>query len=176
MTNKELQKQLQELQAKMELENRGGEGRRARSVTVGTSFGGTTELMMRGNDGNVLWTPMQPVEVIELIHQLAANVGCHLQLKPREDFSSWRQWKDSDNNQLSFNNHPPFVSSMAPAQQIGISGDNDVAVQSLIAAGAHEHDGGAGGIGGILNGDTNHVVATEKTVNRRSAKRASKAP
>lgn len=176
MTNKELQKQLQELQAKMELENRGGESRRARSITVGTSFGGTTELMMRGNDGNVLWSQMQPVEVIELIHQLAANVGCHLQLKPREDFSSWRQWKDADNNQLSFNNHPPFVSSMAPAQQVGISGDATATLNNLIAAGAHEHDGGAGGVGTILTGDTNHAMATKKTVNKRSAKRATKAP
>lgn len=74
---------------------------RARSVTVGTSFGGITELMMRKNDGTVVWTPLQPVEVVELIHQLAANVGCHIIVKPREDFASWRQWNENAQS-LSF--------------------------------------------------------------------------
>jgi hypothetical protein len=66
---------------------------RARSVTVGTSGGGTTEMIMRRMDGTVTWMVLQPVEVIELIHQLAANVGCHIHLQPRRDFSSWRDWK-----------------------------------------------------------------------------------
>ena len=68
---------------------------RARSITVGTAFGGTTEISMRSNAGNVLYSIMQPVEVIELIHQLAANVGCHILVKPRNDFSSWREWRVS---------------------------------------------------------------------------------
>lgn len=67
---------------------------RARGVTVGTCFGGTIELSMRHPNGTVIWTPLQPVEAIELIHQLAASVGCHLILKPRNDFASWRQWRN----------------------------------------------------------------------------------
>jgi hypothetical protein len=66
---------------------------RARSVTVGTAFGGTTEVSMRGNGDKFLYSIMQPVEVIELIHQLAANIGCHIAVKPRDDFGSWREWR-----------------------------------------------------------------------------------
>lgn len=67
---------------------------RARSIAVGTCFNGVTEVMMRGNDGKVLWCPMQPQEIVELIHQLAANIGCHIAVKPRQDFASWRNWKN----------------------------------------------------------------------------------
>lgn len=67
---------------------------RARSITVGTCFNGLTEVMMRANDGAVLWAPLQQYEVVELVHQLAANIGCHLVLNPREDFASWRKWND----------------------------------------------------------------------------------
>lgn len=66
---------------------------RARSVTVGTCFGGTLEISMRRLDGTNTFAILQPVEAIELIHQLAANVGCHIQLAPRRDFASWRDWK-----------------------------------------------------------------------------------
>ena len=66
---------------------------RARSITVGTCFGGTVEVSMRGDGINYLWVPMHQPEVIELIHQLAASVGCHIHIKPREDFSSFRHWE-----------------------------------------------------------------------------------
>lgn len=66
---------------------------RARSITVGTCFGGTVEISMRGDGINYLWVPMHQPEVIELIHQLAASVGCHIHIKPREDFSSFRHWE-----------------------------------------------------------------------------------
>lgn len=59
---------------------------RARSVMVGTAFGGSTEISMRLNNGVSVWAILQPVETIELIHQLAANVGCHINVQPREDF------------------------------------------------------------------------------------------
>lgn len=73
---------------------------RARSVTVGTAFNGVTEVVLRG-DGKYLFAILQPTEVVELIHQLAANVGCHLQLAPRRDFASWRQWKTTE-EELAF--------------------------------------------------------------------------
>lgn len=81
---------------------------RARSVVVGTAFGGTVEVAMRSNDGSYLWATLQPVEVTELIHQLAANIGCHINLQPRQDFSSWRNWKVSDHEKQRLNGHPPF--------------------------------------------------------------------
>ena len=100
---------------------------RARSVTVGTAFGGTTEIGMRGDGGQFLWCLMQPVEVIELIHQLAANVGCHMNLQPRKDFSSWRDWKYTDeelSNAIGQQvapgiGHAPHVNDMAPHQSKG---------------------------------------------------------
>ena len=100
---------------------------RARSVTVGTAFGGITELTMRRSDGVFTFAIMQPVEVIELIHQLAANVGCHLQLVPRKDFSSWRDWKYTEAELAHYRGEqflpgvgwPPHPNDMAPHSQVG---------------------------------------------------------
>jgi hypothetical protein len=92
---------------------------RARSVTVGTCFGGTTELTMRRGDGTFTFAILQPVEVIELIHQLAANVGCHIHMQPRNDFSSWREWRVTEQEKLHLNGHPPFVNDMAPHMAVG---------------------------------------------------------
>lgn len=119
MNKSQFKKQLSDIEHDMSVENRMGDLRRARSVTVGTAFGGTTELMMRGNDSNVIWAILQPVEVIELIHQLAANVGCHIHLQPRNDFASWRDWKITPEEKKHLNGHPPFVNDMAPFQNIG---------------------------------------------------------
>lgn len=118
-------KKLRELEVKMDLENRESNYNRARSVMVGTAFGGTTEVMMRGDGGRHLWCLMQPVEVIELIHQLAANVGCNAQVTPRKDFSSWRDWRVSDAEKKHLQGHVPFVNDMAVFQQLGASGYND---------------------------------------------------
>jgi hypothetical protein len=70
---------------------------------------------------------MQPVEVIELIHQLAANVGCHLQLTPRRDFAAWRDWKYTEAELAHYRGvqplpgvgHPPHVNDMAPHMLVG---------------------------------------------------------
>ena len=118
-------KKLRELNAKMDLENQESNYSRARSINVGTSFGGTTEVMMRGDGGRHLWCSMQPVEVIELIHQLAANVGCNAQIIPRKDFASWRDWRVSEAETKHLNGHPPFVNDMAVFQKLGASGYDD---------------------------------------------------
>ena len=65
---------------------------RGRSISVGMAFGGASEISMRRGDGSSTWVIMQPVEVVELINQLAANIGCHIHLQPRQDFASWRSW------------------------------------------------------------------------------------
>jgi hypothetical protein len=135
---------------------------RARSVTVGTAFGGTTEISMRANDGSNLWCVMQPVEVIELIHQLAANVGCHINLQPRRDFSSWRDWKYTEEELAHYRGvqplpgvgHAPHVNDMAPHQSKGqVLPPPELQPGLKIERNDHE------------------PVATEKTVNRRSTKR-----
>lgn len=159
MTHK---KKLQEIQRKQDEANFESSLNRARSVTVGTCFGGTTELMMRGNNGSVLWAPMQPVEVIELIHQLAANVGCHIALKPRHDFASWRNWK-ADATMIAGNGWPPFVNDMAPHQHIG---------QQLPAP---EQQPGLQPAMMVRSESNEQTVATQKTVGRKRAKRAATA-
>ena len=103
------------------------EQNRARSVTVGTAFGGVTELIMRRGDGTFTYAIMQPVEIIELIHQLSANVGCHMQLVPRKDFASWRDWKLTDAELEHYRGvqplpgvgWPPYANDMAPHNQVG---------------------------------------------------------
>lgn len=100
---------------------------RARSVTVGTCFGGTVEVSMRRADGSSTFAILQPVETIELIHQLAANVGCHLQLTPRRDFAAWRDWRYTEAELAHYRGeqflpgvgHPPHAKDMAPHMQIG---------------------------------------------------------
>jgi hypothetical protein len=106
-------------QIEMDMENHESNRNRARSITVGTAFGGTTEVMMRSDGGRHVWCVMQPVEVMELIHQLSANIGCHIHIKPRHDFGSWRDWKLTEEEKLHYNGHPPFVSDMALAHELG---------------------------------------------------------
>lgn len=172
---KDVQRKLSEIQAKQDIQNFESSLNRARAVTVGTCFGGTTELMMRGNDGSVLWCPMQPVEVIELIHQLAANVGCHIALKPRDDFSSWREWRVSEAEKQHLNGHPPFVNDMAVFQQLGAKGFDQAKAEHIVADNLaqkeYEYVNGAARRKVVKNEQT---VATKKAVNGRSAKRAAK--
>jgi hypothetical protein len=127
---------------------------RARSVMVGTAFGGTTEISMRLNNGVSVWAILQPVETIELIHQLAANVGCHINLQPREDFSSWRGWVPTKVESLHppFSNHPPHAigrNTPQPEEQLGLNVNVPIKEQE-------------------------DVVATKETVKRRSVKRTAK--
>ena len=132
---------------------------RSRSVNVGTAFGGVTEISMRGDAGQALWCLLQPVEAIELIHQLAANVGCHIALKPREDFSSWRGWKVSEQEKLNLQGHPPFAGEVPTAQNVGAN------------LPPPEQQPGM-----KLKRSNYDVVATKKTVDRRNTKRAAKTP
>ena len=90
MNEKELQKELDKRHKLRQLETLEANDTRAQSVTVGTAGGGTVEITMRSPSGKFLWNTYQPVEVIELINQLAAGVGCHIQILPRQDFASWR--------------------------------------------------------------------------------------
>ena len=151
------QKKLDEILLKQEVANFAGELTRARSVTVGTAFGGTTEISMRSANGNHVWCLMQPVETIELIHQLAANVGCHIQLKPRDDFSSWRDWKVSETEKLHLQGHPPFPNDISPHNQVGANLPPPEQQPGLKLSQEIR--------------SPENVVATKKTVNKRSAKR-----
>ena len=180
MKKTEADRKLQELERTMQVESRMGDLNRARSVTVGTVFGGTTELLMRGDGGRHLWVLMQPVEVIELIHQLAANVGCHINLKPRDDFSSWREWRVSEAEKKHLNGHAPHVNDMAVFHQLVASNfDQSVAEQLIaqdLAKKEYEYDvnGSARTKQQAKELSNESTVATKKSVNRRGAKPRSK--
>lgn len=66
---------------------------RARSITVGTAFGGVVEINMRSDVASV-YAQMQPTEAIELIEQLAAGVGVEIAMRPKVNFASWRGWEE----------------------------------------------------------------------------------
>ena len=188
--NKEIKQKLQQIEEQMIADNRVGDLSRARSITVGTSFGGVTEIMMRGNNG-YMWTPMQPVEVVELINQLAANIGCHIALKPKKDFASWRDWRVTEEEKAHLNGHAPFVNDMAPFMQVGINGIHPKLEQALAAGGKileagggvgggfikEINEGGAAGVSAeeLIRRRKQNVMATKEPKNRRSSKRTAKA-
>lgn len=145
---------------------------RARSVNVGTCFGGTTELSMRLDNGVSVWSPMQPVEVVELIHQLAANIGCHIALKPRDDFSSWREWRVSEAEKKHLNGHAPFVNDMAVFQKLGASGFDQARAEAAVAHDLSHKEYVYVNRSARIKEQKNETVATKKTVGRKRAKRS----
>jgi len=158
-------------EAERELKNIKSNATRSRSISVGTAFGGTTEISMRGDGGDALWCIMQPVEVVELIQQLASNIGCNIQIQPRKDFASWRQWALTDEERKHLNGHPPFANDIAPFTQLGISGVNENLVSSLETSGAQGEGGGRGGIPPkISEEDLYDAMATKKNLKRRKLK------
>lgn len=156
---KQAQKRIQDIEDEYYVRNRENELNRARSVTVGTCFGGTVEVMMRSNNG-FLWATMQPVEVVELINQLAAGIGCHIAIKPRQDFASWREWKVDAPFNISGNGWPPFADDIGPHAQRGAVLPSPEKQPGVIKPEYRSKQ---------------NVMATEKLKNRRSSKRTAKA-
>jgi hypothetical protein len=78
---------------------------RARSVTIGTAFGGVVELIMR-SDAATIWAQMQPVEAIELMEQIAAGCGVEIAMRPKQNFASWRGWEEILDRSITGNNLP----------------------------------------------------------------------
>lgn len=171
MKQKELQTRLNAIRNQQEVEGYEANFNRARSITVGTAFGGTTEITMRGNGDRFLYSIMQPVEVLELIHQLAANVGCHIAIKPRDDFGSWREWRVPDAEKKHLNGHAPLPNDMAVFQRLGAIGFNQKEAEATMDEWLSQKEfeyvnGGAQ----VKKEKVNEKVATKKIVNRRSSK------
>lgn len=160
MKKRDFIKSMQDMDQKMSMDNRQSDFSRARSITVGTCFNGVTEIMMRGNDGNILWVPMQPVEVVEFITQLAGNIGCHVGLRPRDDFASWRNWKVTPEEKQNLNGFPPFAAGILDAATILPLPENQPGLNVKPTFKGEQHE---------------QTVATKKAVNRRSTKRTAKA-
>jgi hypothetical protein len=170
MRRQDALKKIQEIQHKQEVENVESNLNRARSVTVGTAFGGTTEISMRGNGDRFLYSIMQPVEVIELIHQLAANVGCHIAIKPRDDFGSWREWRVSEAEKKHLQGHPSFINDMAVFQRLGAIGFDqaqaEATMEEWLSQKEYEYVNG----GAQIKKESKNV-ATTTPVNGRKPKR-----
>jgi hypothetical protein len=132
MTKNKLFKKIEELENQLTLSSYTSNLNRARSINVGTAFGGTSEIMIRGEGDKFLYAVLQPVEVVELIHQLCANVCCSAELKPRNDFASWRDWRTSEAEKNHLNGHAPFVTDMAVFQKLGASGYNDEEAKKIM--------------------------------------------
>jgi hypothetical protein len=129
MTKKQFMKQMEAQYNKSVLENKAESDaaelkNRAKSVTLGTNSGGISEIGMRRSDGTYTYVLLQPVEVVELVHQLAANAGCHLHIQPRKDFSSWREWNITEDESIHLNGHPPHSNPLSPYMQAGLTGYN----------------------------------------------------
>lgn len=90
-TSSDIREQINRIYEENELAGLLQNKNRSRSLTVGTSFGGTIEVSMRGDYAS-LYALLQPVEVVELIEQLAASAGLQVALRPKQDFASWRGW------------------------------------------------------------------------------------
>jgi hypothetical protein len=131
MDKRKRKKIFEDIDSEMAIQSRQSTLSRARSITVGNCSGGTTEVIMRGGSG-FLWMILQPVEVVELIHQLAANIGCHINIQPRADFASWRDWNYTEQElehyrlggggtpaQMIGAGHPPHANDITPHMQIG---------------------------------------------------------
>jgi hypothetical protein len=90
-TQSKIREKINQIYEENELANLVSNKNRARSITVGTAFGGAVEVSMRG-DYHDLWVTMQPVEAVELIEQLASGIGLQVAMRPKQDFAAWRGW------------------------------------------------------------------------------------
>lgn len=87
---------------------------RARSITVGTAFGGAIEVNMRG-DFSSLWCILSPVEAVEILEQLAAAAGVQVAIRPKDDFSAWRGWDVTNVNHIHWKGAAPW--QVAPEER-----------------------------------------------------------
>ncbi len=155
MTNKEFQKEIDKKQKLNQLKTLEANDNRAQSIAIGSAGGGSTEISMRGVNGGFLWNVYQPVEVVELINQLSANIGCHIAIQPRNDFASWRGWREiSEEERLHLNGFPPFQDQLTREQM----------QQGMMAIEAKKEPD--------LKVKEQENVATKKAVNKRSTKRS----
>ena len=159
-SNSELDKYNKEVHSKIQKANLDSILHRCQALTVGTAGGGIIEIGMKSNEGYYCWNHLQPVEVIEFIHQLAGQVGCHIAIQPRKDFSSWREWNITEEEQLHF---APF----APQPDM----------RGLMSETAHKLPPAKEQPG--LNSKTmageEDAVAIKKTVRRKATKRTRRA-
>jgi hypothetical protein len=94
-------KKINELCEENEIDSINSNRYRARSITVGTAFGGIVEISMRTQSG-YMYAQLQPTEAIELIEQLAAGIGVEVAMRPKVNFASWRGWEEVIEQRIGF--------------------------------------------------------------------------
>ena len=155
---------MQQIDHQMAETNRLGDINRARAVTVGAAGGGTVEIGQRANNGTYIFSILQPVEAIELIHQLSANVGCHLHLTPRQDFSSWRGWKMSEEELLHYRGVQPLPGEGHPPH---LTKESVLAALELQANMPEPEEQPGLAVNIPKKMEKTNAVATKKAVNKR---------
>lgn len=157
MNEKDFKKELEARNKQRHLESLDANKDRAHSISIGHSSGGTTEINMRTNSGKFIWNVYQPVEVVEILYQLAASIGCHIDIQPRNDFASWRQWKKpTEEEHKHLNGHAPFAKYVENDRKKGMLGHEK---QNPSPEQTHEVQ-------------EKENVATKKAVNKRTTKRS----
>lgn len=173
MTEEEYNEKLAELHREESLRSKQADKYRAQSVNIGTSGGGTTEIILRGVNGDYLWGVYHPAEVTEIIHQLAASIGCHIAIKPREDFASYREWKQPTEEDYAWlNGWAPGAYMERGFSQNGrgaLSPDRPFRIQNeKLKEKLREEIK----LELLESQEKENAVATKKAVNKRSAKRS----
>jgi len=88
----EMRKKIHEMHEENEFTNvSDNTRRRARSVLVGTGYGGMIEISLRNEFYN-MYMLLQPVEAVEFMEQIAAGCGIELAMRPKQNFTAWRTW------------------------------------------------------------------------------------
>jgi len=166
----------QELEARQRLdilqESSVNRNSRSRSITVGNGGSGTIEISLRAVNGNFIYHLLQPVEVTELIHSLSAQIGCHVHLKSRDDFASWREWRVSKAEKKHLNGHPPFCSDLELAKNQGTEKfdqiNSEKALDLALSQEEYRYVNG-GAVNTTFDGEVENV-AIKKTVKQRKSK------
>jgi hypothetical protein len=94
-------KKINELCEENEIDSINSNRYRARSITVGTAFGGIVEISMRTQSG-YMYAQLQPTEAIELIEQISAGIGVEVAMRPKVNFASWRGWEEVIEQRIGF--------------------------------------------------------------------------
>jgi len=161
LTEKQLKEEFLQFERARQIESMQANKTRAQSITIGTAGGGTTEITMRGTTGQFLWNVYQPVEVIELINQLAAGIGCHIHIIPREDFASWRNWKYTEQE---------LEHARGSQSRPGVGWSPHAKYQGKLETGLNmPHPDEQPGMPKTAK-EKENAVATKKAVNKRSTK------
>ena len=107
---KEYERSVLKSDIEMQMLSRAADQYRGVSITVGSTGGDGLEVCIRMQNGHTSFMPLSHHHAVELAHQIAAQAGCLIAIKPREDFASHRLW----------NNEKPMLGAAFGANMLGV--------------------------------------------------------